>query len=40
MDALIHYLQTEPILITNVGECRIAVEPEEYFKEGLSFPRV
>lgn len=31
MDGLIHYLQSEPILITSVGECRQAVEPKDFF---------
>lgn len=38
MDALIHYLQNEPILITSVGECRIAIKPEEYFTSDPRFP--
>jgi len=31
MDMLLGYLQQEAVLITNIGECRAAVDPEVYF---------
>jgi 6-carboxyhexanoate--CoA ligase len=40
MDALIRYLQTDAVLISDAGDFRPAMEPEEYFNEGMSFPRM
>lgn len=31
MNSLILYLQTEAVLITDIGECRPSIEPEDYF---------
>lgn len=31
MDAFIHYLQLEPVLIIDSGKCRHSLEPERYF---------
>jgi 6-carboxyhexanoate--CoA ligase len=31
MDAFIHYLKFEPVLIVDSGKCRHSVEPEQYF---------
>jgi 6-carboxyhexanoate--CoA ligase len=31
IDALVRYLQTEPVLITDIGACRQPVEPKEFF---------
>ncbi len=32
MEAFIHYLQFEPVLIVDSGTCRHPLEPEQYFK--------
>jgi hypothetical protein len=39
MDALVRYLQTDAVLINSAGECKPGVEPEEYFRKGMSFPK-
>ncbi len=35
-DTLIFYLQNEPVLIDNVGNCRPAVKPQQYFESVIS----
>jgi 6-carboxyhexanoate--CoA ligase len=39
MDALIWYLQTQAVLINDIGVCRPVIKAEEYFREGMSFPK-
>jgi 6-carboxyhexanoate--CoA ligase len=33
LEAFIHYLQLEPVLIVDSGKCKRPVEPEQYFNE-------
>ena len=33
IEAFIHYLQLEPVLIIDGGMCRNPVDPEQYFTE-------
>ncbi len=38
LEAFIHYLQLEPVLIVDSGKCRLPMEPEQYFNSHPSFP--